>query len=262
MVSEILPFGVSSSSGIKLSVDNQLKYLAEFRQTLADYQMSDKSKSILGNTHLALMVAPTSVGRNTIIEELMKTGEYHFIVSDTTRKPRINDGVPEQNGVNYWFRSEEEVLEDLKTGKFLEAAIIHNQQVSGISIRELQKARNDRKIATTDIEVVGVRNIIQAKPDALAFFVLPPSFKEWMRRIEGRGRMTSTEKHRRLESAVEEFEAALKYDYYSFIINDTVEHAVQQIQVVIHDKVDPKNQDDYRQLAEELLKATREYLKS
>ncbi len=32
------------------------------------------------------------------------------------------------------------MLNDLENGKFLEAEIIHAQQVSGISIRELKKA--------------------------------------------------------------------------------------------------------------------------
>src|SRR3546814_14273785 len=105
-------------------------------------------------------------------------------VSDTSRKPRVNDGIPEQNGVEYWFRSEAEILNDLKAGKFLEAAIIHNQQVSGISIRELQRVGDEGKIAITDIEIVGVHNLIQAKPYATAFFVLPPIFEFLFKRFD------------------------------------------------------------------------------
>jgi len=85
--------------------------------------------TLLQQTKFVPLVAITSSGRNTLIRELLKTGEYHFIVSDTTRKPRTNDGVMEQSGVEYWFRDEDEVLQDVKDGKFLEAAVIHSQQV-------------------------------------------------------------------------------------------------------------------------------------
>src|SRR4051794_32440597 len=99
---------------------NKLEYLREFQAVLAKYQMSDVSKQTLAQTRLALLVAPTSAGRNTIIRELIKTGKFEFIVSDTTRQPRINDNILEQDGVNYWLRTEEQVLRDLKAGKFLE----------------------------------------------------------------------------------------------------------------------------------------------
>src|SRR5947209_4084329 len=123
---------------------NELVHKAEFHTLLADYKLSKASLLTLSQTKLVLLVAPTSSGRNTIIRELLKTGDYYFIVSDTTRKPRVNDGIPERDGVEYWFRSEEEVLEDIKQGKYLEAAVIHEQQVSGISIRELQKANEQQ----------------------------------------------------------------------------------------------------------------------
>lgn len=243
-------------------MENKLTYLEEFRSLLAHYQVSEAGKKVLAQTKLMLLVAPTATGRNTIIRELTKTGEYHFIVSDTTRRPRVNDGIPEQNGREYWFRGEDEVLEDLRAGKFLEAAIIHNQQVSGISIRELERARQEGKIATTDIEVNGVHNILHAKPDTVAIFVLPPSFASWMKRIDSRGDMDAGEKYRRLESAVVELRAALTYDYYQFVINDSVESAVRHIHDLVNGKKNVLEQTEGRQLASQLLQDTETWLKS
>jgi len=203
-------------------------------------------------------VAPSSIGRNTLIRELQKTGEYHFIVSDTTRKPRVNDGILEKNGREYWFRSEEEMLNELKAGLFLEAAIIHNQQVSGISIRELEQAHVEGKTAITDIEVVGVHNIMGAKPDAIALFVLPPSFEEWQRRIRDRGEMSSHEYRRRMESAAKELKAAVSEPYYKFVINDNLTEAVKRIhQIVQNGVIDADEQSTARLLAEQLYDKTR-----
>lgn len=241
-------------------MENKLVHLEVFRELLAHYRMSAESKQILAETKLALLVAPTAAGRNTLIRELLKTGEYHFIVSDTTRHPRSNDGIPEQNGREYWFRTEEDVLADLRTGKFLEAAIIHNQQVSGISIRELKLARDEGKIATTDIEINGVHHIMQAKPDALAIFVLPPSFETWMKRMVSRGDMDGQEKRRRLESAVVEFQAALRHDYFRFVVNDAVKHAVQQVHDLVSGETKLPEQSAARKLAEQLLQDTEAWL--
>lgn len=242
---------------------NELKNLTEFHKLLSTYKLSDTSRMALSQTQLVLLVAPSSSGRNTIIRQLLKTGDYYFVVSDTTRKPRTNDGIPERNGVEYWFRDEESVLEDIRQGKYLEAAVIHDQQVSGISIRELQKATELEKFAVTDAEIAGVRNVMQYKPDTRALFVLPPSFDEWQRRIKHRGQMEAGEYQRRMISAAKEFAAALEEDYYTFIVNDSVEHAAEQINHLVKlDEIDDESQAQGRQLAEQLLINTQALINS
>ncbi len=240
---------------------NRLVHLQEFKDALAHHFVADDNKDTLDKTILALMVAPTSVGRNTIIRELLKSGKYHYIVSDTTRHPRVNDGVPERNGVEYWFRPQEEVLADLTSGKYLEAAIIHNQQVSGISVHELEQAMREGRIATTDIEIAGVEKIMPAKPDTIAFFVLPPNFEEWQRRIKHRGHMDENEYCRRLESAGKEFQHALENPYYYFVINDSIYEVVEQINHrAVDGKIDKTLQQQARKLAQELYEQTQKVL--
>jgi len=240
---------------------NELKRLKEFKKALADYHISDASKKILHQTKLVLLAAPTSAGRNTIIRDLLKTNDYHYIISDTTRKPRVNDGIPEQDGVTYWFRSEADMLQDLEAGRFLEAAIIHNQQVSGISIREFKRARDEKKIAITDIEIVGVHTIMDAKPDAIALFILPPSFDEWQRRVKGRGDMSRDEYRRRMHSAAKELNTALEQPYYTFVINDRVENAVSRIHTITQlGHQDAKHHASGRKLAQSLYMQTAELL--
>ncbi len=242
---------------------NKLEHLTEFQRLLEDYAPSDVSKKILKQTNLVLLVAPTSAGRNTIIRELHKTGEYSYIVSDTTRIPRENDGIMEQNGVEYWFRTEEEVLADLRAGKYIEAAVIHQQQVSGISIRELQKANDKDKIAITDIEIAGVHSIVSHKPDTNVIFVLPPGFEAWQDRLKHRGEMTQEELKRRMESACQELADALEHDYYTFVINGTVESATEQIHMLAKmGSVEREEQNHGRRLAEQLYIETQAFLKS
>lgn len=241
-------------------MENHLEHLDEFRKILNNYQISEQSKEILANTKLVAMVAPSSAGRNTIIRELLKSGDYYYIVSDTSRQKRSNDGVMEQDGVEYWFRSEADMLSDLRDGKFLEAAVIHNQQVSGISIRELEQAGNESKVALSDIEIVGIQNIINAKPDTFALFILPPSFDIWMKRMAGRGVMSLDEKRRRLGSAVQEFTAAIDNDYYIFVINNDFHNSVKKIHSIVVDGQTSPDQAISRELAKELRSATEQWL--
>jgi guanylate kinase len=242
---------------------NKLTHLQEFTSLLDGYQPSVESLRILSQTKLVLLVAPTSSGRNTLIRQILKSGDYYNIISDTTRSPRVNDGVLEQDGVEYWFRDETDMLRDIRAGKYLEAAVIHQQQVSGISIRELEKAKLEEKIAITDAEIVGVANVISYKPDTIAVFVLPPSFEEWQRRIKHRGKMSPEEYKRRMTSAEVEYSAALACDYYKFVINDSIDNAVSSInQIAKLSSIDDEEQLRAKTLAEQLLIETRSLLKS
>lgn len=215
-------------------MENSLKHLSEFQAALRDYKMSPQAEAALSSIKLALLVAPTSIGRSTLITKLAETGKYHHILSDTTRHPRLNNGVLEENGWEYWFRSETEFLNELKKGEFIEAALIHNQQVSGVSLREVQKAATDSsKIAITDVEIAGARRFHQLKPDSFIIFVLPPSFSEWLRRLTNRGEMTSDERHRRLESALHELNDALQENYYHFVVNNDLDNTTARLDSMI-----------------------------
>ena len=240
---------------------NQLVRAAEFREALGAYKPSVTVEKALADVRLLLFVAPSATGRDTIIHELRKTGNYHIIVTDTTRQPRTNNGVTEQNGREYWFRSEEQMLEDIKSGNVVGAAIIHNQQVSAISLRELAKAREDGKVALTDIEIVGATDLHRLKPDAMIFFMVPLSFDIWMERLHMRGYMAPGELERRMESAERELATALKADYFRFILNDTLEGTVAEIdRLVTSGQYDPFKERSVREIAENLYREVSEYL--
>lgn len=196
-----------------------LKHLNEFQRVLKTYKPSLELLDLLQDRKLVVVSGPSASGRNTIINSLIMTGKYCFLASDTTRHPRINNGVPEANGKDYWFKTEEEFLHGLKNGAYVEAAIIHNQQVSGISLAELRRATETGNIAITDVDIHGCDNIKSYTDNALPIFILPPDFPEWMRRLDGRGAMDPAEKRRRLISAAEEIEVALQRSYFRFIIN-------------------------------------------
>jgi guanylate kinase len=238
-----------------------LTHAEEFRKVLENYRPSEDVRKILGGLRLLLFVAPTGTGRDTIIGELISTGHYFPIITDTTRPPRINNGVLEQNGREYWFCSEEDMLTNLKKGELVGAAVIHNQQVSGIPREQLIAAQNDGKIALTDIEIVGAQEIHRLKPDTTCIFMVPLSFDIWMERLHARGGMSLDELQRRMESAERELATALHADYFRFVLNDTLEGTRSEIdRLITTGQYDPFKERSVRAIAQELLEDVEHYL--
>jgi guanylate kinase len=249
---------LSGSPAQHVPATPHLTRLAAFDEALKNYHIGESAGRTLHETRFAVMLGPTSSGRNTIIERLVATGNYHFIISDTTRPPRVNNGVLEQDGVQYWFRAEDDMLADIQAGKFLEAEVIHRQQVSGISIRELEKAQANHRIAITDIDIGGVHNVVTAKPDAAVILILPPSFDEWRHRIEGRGHMSNDEWRRRATTALRIFKAPSQHDYFKVVVNDNLDHSVAVVDAIARtDSVDPAEQARGLRVAAELYQATK-----
>lgn len=238
-----------------------LKKLNDFKRVLNNYKPNGDLLSLLKENPFVLLSAPSAAGRNTVIRHLLQTGKYYFVISDTTRKPRKNNGILETNGVEYWFKTEDQFLEGLKKGDYVEAALIHNQQVSGINVNELRYAANNHTIPITDVDIQGCDTIMNLSKHVIPVFILPPKFSEWMRRLDGRGEMDKDEKIRRLTSAIEEIEFALKRDYFKYIINDSIDETSQTLhEHITTDTFGKKEQDDAHDHAEELIRELKVYL--
>lgn len=240
---------------------NKLVHIAEFDRLLKTYRPHEDTLEMLRKTPLVLLVGPTASGRNTLIHLLIDTNRYHYIVSNTTRQPRENNGIMEQDGREYWFVTEEEFLEGLQEGRYLEAAIIHGQQVSGIGVAELERAWQSGRIAIDEIEVEGARTIRKYKPDTLFIFLLPPTFEVWMQRLKGRGHMPEDELVRRLKSARDEITEALEEDFYHFVINNDIHEATVAVDELANGRQpDTEKQRLGRDHAEQLVIDIKYYL--
>ncbi len=206
-----------------------LDHIEDFKELLRSYSPAAEAADVLSSIELVILLGVSGSGRNAVIDKLVETGRYHFIVSDTTRPPKIRNGKLEQDGVQYHFRSEDAVLQDLKDGKYLEAEILHNQQVSGTSIRELELARSSGKIPINEVDIAGTVNILKAKPDVKMFFIVPPSYDEWISRLFAREDMNRQELSNRMQTAVRVLEAGLSSKHFTFILNGSLNEAAQVV---------------------------------
>jgi guanylate kinase len=224
-----------------------------FKAVLRDYRPSDEARHLLAGMNLVILQGISGSGRNTIIDYLVQTDAFHQILSDTTRPPKLRNGVMEQHGVQYYFRKEEDLLNDLAQGMFLEAELIHDQQVSGISVRELMRAVESGKTPINEVAREGVMNIRRAKPDTTFIFVVPPSYDVWLQRLTKREVMSEAELANRKHSAVHEIEAAFDAPDFHFLVNDQLEHAAKAIQRVVAGETMSDEDRQGRQVAQTIL---------
>ena len=82
-----------------------------------------------------------------------------------------------------------------------------------------------------DIEVQGAIQVTSKRPDTVRIFIAPPSWEELERRLTERGTDSPEKIQKRLLRAKVEFQTAHTYDY--FVINDTVENAVRELDAII-----------------------------
>lgn len=232
----------------------KLHYKEAFQKALKEYHASDHARKVLASTPFVALSGIAGGGRNTVINYLVKNYNYVFAISDTTRPPKVRDGKLEQNGVNYYFRSETEMLQDIQNGEYIEAEIIHNQQVSGTSIREIERTIKTGKIPIHDFEYGGTLNVYKAKPDASIIGLIPPSYDEWLRRVHGREVMTEQEFINRLTTAGKVLENMLVNSHYKIVINDTIEQCATDVREIVEYKNYSAEKDNQaRAAARELL---------
>lgn len=230
----------------------ELKHKEKFKKVLKNYTISPRAQKVLDEVNFTVLIGVAAAGRNTIINELEKQFDYTYIISDTTRPPKFRDGKMEQHGVNYYFRSEEGMLEDLENGEFLEAELIHDQQVSGISIRELEKAAESGATAINEVEFGGAMNILEAKTDTKVIAVFPPSYEVWQKRLMAREKISEQELKNRLNTALKVIDLVNKDKRIFIVVNDEFHFAAERIQKINTGEIDVTTS---RARAEELLEA-------
>ena len=203
-------------------------------QQLADYQPAEATKQLVKDTPVLVLVGPTGAGKDSLKDKLLATEQFHHIISHTTRPPRINHGVIEQDGREYHFIDKATASRMIEDQAFIEAKV-YSGNLYGTSVAEIQEAHDEGKIAMTDIEVQGVAEYKALDPSVMAVFLLPPTFDEWQARLMRRyGDVMDIDDARlRMQTALDELDQLLNTDYYVAVINDDIDEAFEQIQTVI-----------------------------
>ena len=174
-----------------------------------------------------IICGPSGVGKGTVVARLLASyPKLYFSVSATTRPPRPG----EVDGKHYHFLSREQFQRWIDEDAFLEhAEFVGN--LYGTPKLYVDKAMDQGRDVILDIEIQGAEQVHRRRPEAIRIYVAPPSWAELERRLIGRGTEDMEKVRRRLERGKEEFAVARDFDY--FVINDTVDRAVEELRAIL-----------------------------
>jgi len=175
---------------------------------------------------LVVVSGPSGAGKTTLCDELvLRDGMLRNSISATTRAPREG----EVDGVDYVFIDRDR-FEALKAGKLLEWAEVHDH-LYGTPRDSVEEEMAKGLDVLLNIDVQGGAAVKKAFPEAVAVFILPPSFEDLGTRMQKRGKDLTDEVRKRLANARAEIAEAASYDY--IVVNDDLGEAVDTLHAII-----------------------------
>jgi guanylate kinase len=178
---------------------------------------------------LVIFSAPSGSGKTTIVRELLKRFDcFEFSISATSRQPR---GV-EQNGVDYYFMSNDEFKARVERDEFVEWEEVYAGTCYGTLKSEMERIWAKGNVIIFDVDVMGGINLKRLfGDDACSVFIMPPSVEELERRLRGRG--TDAEEVIQKRIAKAEFEISKAPEFDHVVINDKLDVAVEEAAEII-----------------------------
>ncbi len=152
---------------------------------------------------------------------LARIPQLRLAVSATTRKRRPT----EQDGIHYWFLSDEEFDRRLAAGEFLEYHVFPWGQRSGTLRSELDRISATGGVALLELELNGSLAVREKVPGAVTIFVDAP-IEELERRLRERATESAGEIEGRIALAAEQKKLADLFDHV--VENDDRERAAEE----------------------------------
>lgn len=178
--------------------------------------------------HVFIISGSAGVGKNTLWERVapLCREKIERVITMTSRSPRPQ----EKDGVDYYFTSPEVFEENIREGKMIEYAIVH-ETYYGSTFDALDHVMKSGKNPVYIIEpkgMVAIKPVLEAKWYTVrTIFILPPSEEALIERLKWRGTETDEEHEIRKQTTLEEMKKKDMYDFH--IINDDLNEATQKL---------------------------------
>ncbi len=177
---------------------------------------------------MIVVSGPAGSGKGTVNAHLLKTDEYVYSISATTRAPRPG----ERDGVNYYFISKEEFERRIAAGEMLEYTEYCGNYY-GTPKKEALEVLASGKNLILEIEVEGAMNVKREYPEAVLIMLLPPSFEKQEYRLRSRGTETEEKILERLTRTREEVAMLSSYDYIVYNEDGCDVEAANEIREIV-----------------------------
>ena len=176
---------------------------------------------------LFLVSAPSGAGKTSLVNAALEADSQLVVsVSHTTRPARGG----EVDGENYFFVSDDQFVQMIDEGKFLEHANVFGKRY-GTSKAEVAAKRALGQDVILEIDWQGAAQVRQKLPDTQSIFIFPPSLNALRDRLENRAQDDLETVDKRMSSAFEEISHWHEFDY--LIVNDRFDTALAQLEAVV-----------------------------
>ena len=182
----------------------------------------------MGRTgNLIIVSGPSGAGKSALSTSVLSSiPRLRFSVSYTTRAPRGT----ERDGIEYNFVNKSSFEDLIRKGDLLEWAEVYGN-LYGTSGRFVDSCLAQGDDVLLDVDVQGASNIRRKRPDAIAVFILPPSFKVLRERLESRKQDKHYVIQQRLKIACNEIKSYRDFDY--LIVNDDLSRSIEELKAII-----------------------------
>ena len=176
-----------------------------------------------------IISAPSGTGKSTLIDMLIQhDSSFSLSVSATTRARRNG----EVDGVNYFYKSNQEFDELVAKDAFLEYAEVFGSMYGTLK-DHVGTLNNNGKNVIFDIDPVGASNLkLKLNNSAISIFIMPPNMTELRNRLVQRDTESLDVIERRMSEAQLQIEEWRKYDY--IIVNNNIQDALNNILQIVH----------------------------
>jgi guanylate kinase len=174
-----------------------------------------------------VITGPSGAGKGTLERALLdrRPGKVELAVSATTRPRRPG----EQDGLHYWFLSDEEFDRRIGEDGFLEWVEYVGHRY-GTLRSEIERIQDAGRAPLLDLEVEGALRVRDEVPGSLTIFVDAP-VEELERRLLARATESSGQIGERIELARRQKEHAGEFDY--LIENDELGRATGALLAIV-----------------------------
>jgi len=176
---------------------------------------------------LFIISAPSGAGKTSLVNKLLDN--MHGIrasVSHTTRSCRPG----EVDGVNYHFVSQQQFIDMLEQGAFLEHAEVFGN-LYGTSQQWVADTLAAGEDVILEIDWQGAAQVRQLFPDSTSIFILPPSKQALRERLHNRAQDDAEVIEKRVAAATEEMSHYIEADF--MVVNDNFDTALAQLKAIV-----------------------------